>query len=88
MAEPFCRARRCGRMSLVVVVSRVGRRRRARIVVIAIVVDGKSVVAVGGIGGVGAMRAGDVVANVLMRLGPMRPGLMLCRRSSMRSRVG
>jgi len=87
MAERCCRARRCGLVSLVVVVSRAVSQLRARAaVVIVIAVAAKSVADVGGIAGVDAMRVGDVVASA-MHLGPMRLELRLHRRSFARSRV-
>jgi hypothetical protein len=84
MAERCCRAKRCGLVSLVVVVHRALSRRRARAVEIAeIVVAAKSAADVGGIAGVDAMRTGDAAASVRMRRVPTRR-----RRSIARSLAG
>ena len=86
MAERCCRARRCGLVSLVVDRRMVNRRLARAAVVIAIVAAVKSVVDVGGIAGVDAMRVGDVAVSA-MHLGPMHLELRLHRRSFARSRV-
>ena len=89
MAERCCRARRCVLVSPVAVVSRAVSRRLARAVgLIATVVDGMSVEDVGGIAGVDGMSRVDAEASAQMRRVPRLRGRMLCRRSSMRSRVG
>jgi hypothetical protein len=66
----------------------VNRRLARAAVVIAIVAAAKSVADVGGIAGVDATRAEDVVASAMMRPVLMRRGSRLRRRSFARSRVG